>query len=163
MVIRRPTTCPIPQLLLRAIRRQLRGAMAMERVPRISPSLMPDRRRDILATPLVTPKATPTNRSINSSTAGSLSLLRGMAVQDMAVQPSRSMLPIKATAKGTSSSHHNGGHSMNAIKRNISWLAWQLAEFLKFSIQTLVHDGIYVLLSTLWPFLFSREKERCVW
>lgn len=125
MVIRPPTICPIPQLPLRAIHHQLRGATGMERVPHTSLSPMLDHHKVILAILLATSRATPNNHSINSSTAGSLNLLMDMAIKDMvakdmAVQPNRNMLLIMVTAKGTSSSHHTGDHSMNAIKHNIS-------------------------------------------
>lgn len=147
MAIHPPTTCPILRLLLRDIHRRLRGVTAMERVPHTTLRLTPDHHRAILATPKVTPlaipkaipktipKATPTNRSINSSTVGSLSLLMGMGVQVMMPQLSRSMLRTKATATAmdTSINHQTGIHSMTAIKRKISSLAWQLAIFQKLS------------------------------
>lgn len=154
MVTHPPTTCLILRLPLRAIHHQPRGATAMERVPRITLSLMPDHHRVILAMPLVTTKANPTNhstirdmttisRSINS-TVGSLSLPKVMAALDMAVHPNRSMLRIKATVRDTTSNHHPGNHSMIAIKRSISWLAWQLTEFQKLLVWVLVCGSVYV-------------------
>lgn len=163
MVIRLQTTCPILRLPLRAIHHQLRGATAMERVPHTTLSLMPDHHRAILATlkatpkgtPKATPKGTPNNRSINSSTVGSLSLLMDMAVQVMMPQLSRSMLRTKATAtataKDTNISHQTGIHSMTAIKRNISSLAWHSAQFQKlFGIDVCVRRCIHAFVQVVF-------------